>query len=87
MFNADTSHIEIPNFWQEHFQEGENKIVCGMYGVCLNGDGKNFEYLIADNYNPCDEVPEGYVTMFIPAGTWAIFPCNPRDLQVVNTKI
>ena len=87
MFNADTSHIEIPNFWQEHFQEGENKIVCGMYGVCLNGDGKDFEYLIADNYNPCDEVPEGYVTMFIPAGIWAIFPCNPGDLQVVNTKI
>lgn len=87
MFNADTSHIEIPNFWQEHFQEGENKIVCGMYGVCLNGDGKDFEYLIADNYNPCDEVPEGYATTFIPAGTWAIFPCNPRDLQTVNTKI
>ncbi|MGN1089934.1 MAG: helix-turn-helix domain-containing protein [Huintestinicola sp.] len=87
MFNADTSHIEIPNFWQEHFLDDENKIVCGMYGVCLNGDGKDFEYLIADNYIPWKEVPEGYVTKAFPAGTWAVFPCNPRDMQIVNTKI
>lgn len=87
MFNADTSNTEIPEFWQEHFREGENRKVCGLYGVCLNGEGKDFEYLIADNYNPCDEVPEGYVTKAFPARTWAVFPCNPRDLQIVNTKI
>lgn len=90
MFNSDTSYEEIPKFWTEHMQSGESKVVCGMYGICLDGDGKNFEYLIADNYLPRSEVPEGYVTKVIPAGTWAVFPCRgalPKALQDVNTKI
>lgn len=90
MFNSDTSYEEIPKFWTEHMQSEESKVVCGMYGICLDGDGKNFEYLIADNYLPRSEVPEGYVTKVIPAGTWAVFPCTgalPKALQDVNTKI
>ena len=89
-FQAETSYAEIPKFWQEHMQSGENNIVCGMYGVCLDGDSKNFEYLIADNYLPWNKIPEGYVTRVLPAGTWAVFPCRgalPKALQDVNTKI
>lgn len=89
-FNAETSYTEIPKFWQEHMASDEREKVCGMYGVCLDGDGKNFEYLIADNYIPQKEVPAGYVTKTIPAGKWAIFPCKgdlPRTLQDVNTMI
>lgn len=89
-FCSDTSYEEIPKFWQEHMSSGDNKIVCGMYGICLDGDGKNFDYLIADNYLPWNEIPEGYVTKVIPAGTWAVFPCRgalPKALQDVNTKI
>ena len=89
-FSADTSYSEIPKFWEEHMKSEESKIICGMYGVCLDGDGKHFEYLIADNYIPQKEVPAGYITKTIPAGTWAIFPCKgdlPRTLQDVNTMI
>lgn len=89
-FCSDTSYEEIPKFWQEHMSSGDNKIVYGMYGICLDGDGKNFDYLIADNYLPWNEIPEGYVTKVIPAGTWAVFPCRgalPKALQDVNTKI
>jgi len=89
-FNTDTSYDEIPKFWQEHMQSGENNIVCGMYGICIDSDGKNFDYMIADNYLPWNEVPEGYVTRVIPAGTWAVFPCRgplPKSLQDVNTRI
>lgn len=89
-FCSDTSYEEIPKFWQEHMNSSDNKIVCGMYGICLDGDGKNFDYLIADNYLPWNEIPEGYVTKVIPAGTWAVFPCRgalPKALQDVNTKI
>lgn len=89
-FNTDTSYVEIPKFWKEHFENGGGKIVCGMYGVCLDSDGKNFEYLIADNYIPWNEIPEGYITRTIPEGTWAVFPCRgalPHALQTVNTKI
>lgn len=87
IFNSDTCYEEIPKFWTEHMQSEESKVVCGMYGICLDGDGKNFEYLIADNYLPRSEVPEGYVTKVIPAGTWAVFPCRLKTLQDVNTKI
>lgn len=89
-FNGETSYEEIPKFWQEHMQSEDSKIVCGMFGVCLDGDGRNFEYLIADVYLPQNEIPEGYVTRVIPAGTWAVFPCRghlPKVLQNVNTKI
>lgn len=89
-FHTETAYDEIPMFWQEHMTSMENKTVCGMYGICMDIDGKNFDYLIADNYIPWNEVPEGYVTKVIPAGTWAIFPCHgalPKALQDVNTKI
>ncbi|MBE6902172.1 MAG: AraC family transcriptional regulator [Ruminococcaceae bacterium] len=89
-FNSETSYQEIPKFWQEHFSDGGGEIVKGMYGVCLDGDGKEFDYLIADNYLPWNETPEGYETRVIPAGTWAVFPCRgamPKALQDVNTKI
>lgn len=89
-FNTDTSYDEIPRFWQEHMKSGENQIVCGMYGICMDVDGKVFDYLIADNYVPWNEIPSGYITKVIPAGTWAIFPCHgalPKSLQDVNTKI
>jgi AraC family transcriptional regulator len=56
----------------------------------MDGDGKKFDYLIADNYLPWNEIPDGYETRVIPGGTWAVFPCRgalPKSLQDVNTKI
>lgn len=90
MFNTETSYQEIPEFWAEHYRNGGGEIICGMYGVCMDSDGKNFEYLIADDYRPWKEVPSGYITRVIPAGTWAVFPCRgalPKALQDVNTQI
>ena len=89
-FNVETSYDEIPKFWDEHVHSEEFNVVCGMYGICMDSDGKNFDYMIADNYIPWNEVPEGYETRVIPAGTWAVFPCRgalPKSLQDVNTKI
>lgn len=88
--NTETAYDEIPMFWQEHMKSGGNKVVCGMYGICMDNDGENFDYLIADNYIPWKEIPKGYETKVIPAGTWAVFPCHgplPKALQDVNTKI
>lgn len=87
--DSDTAYDAIPRFWQEHNQS-DNKLVCGMYGICMDSDGKKFDYLIADNYLPWNEIPEGYETRVIPAGTWAVFPCKgalPKSLQDVNTRI
>lgn len=89
-FNSETSYQKIPEFWQEHMKSENGKIICGRYGICMDSEGQNFEYLIADNYSPESEVPEGVEIRVIPAGTWAVFPCHgtlPKSLQDVNTRI
>lgn len=91
VFQADTSYQEIPKFWDEVMGR-ENCPVKGMYGVCLEPDEKEtqFAYVIADNYIPQLEIPEGCVVKVIPASTWAVFPCRgpmPEALQEVNTQI
>lgn len=89
-FSFNNSYKEIPEFWDEHMKSEDSKIVCGMYGICYDGNENGFEYLIADNYIPWNEIPDGYITKTIPEGMWAIFPCRgalPQALQEVNTKI
>ena len=89
-FNAETSYVEIPKFWSEHYATGGGEIIRGMFGVCIDGDGKEFDYLIADLYFPWNDVPDGCVTKRIPDGTWAVFPYEgecPEALQTVNTQI
>ena len=90
LFNIETSYEEIPEWWKEHYQTGGGKIVKGMFGACLDNDGKSFDYLIADLYFPWNNIPDGYITRIIPAGTWAVFPYKgkcPKALQDVNTQI
>lgn len=80
MFQYQNAHEEVPVFWKEHFASENGKNICGMYGI--NHDeamaGDVFEYMIADNYDPTKEVPEGFVTKVIPAYTWAVFPCKAQ---------
>ena len=91
-FPYEGAKESIPQFWQEHFQSGKGAVVCGWYGINIDLEmgQENFEYLIADPYNPQKEVPEGIEIRTIPAFEWAVFPCRgamPTALQDVNTKI
>lgn len=89
-FYPETAYEMIPKYWNEHFNSEDGKFVCGMYGIWADGDGTKFDYMIADNYLPWNEVSEGFETRVIPAGTWAVFPCRgrlPKSLQDVNTRI
>ncbi len=89
-FDIETSYSEIPKFWSEHYMTGGGEIIKGMFGACLDNDGKSFEYLIADMYFPWGDIPKGCITKVIPEGTWAVFPYHgecPKALQDVNTKI
>lgn len=92
VFPYENAKQEIPEFWKEHYRTGKGKSVCGMYGINIDAamGGDEFEYLIADNYNPSAEVPEGFVTRVIPAHNWAVFACKgamPDAMQEVNRKI
>lgn len=89
-FNGETSYVEIPKFWDEHYESGRGEIIKGMFGACVNCGAKEFDYLIADMYLPWADIPEGCVTETFPAGSWAVFPYHgkcPEALQTVNTQI
>lgn len=86
-FNTEDSYDKIPKFWDEHMADENSKIILGMYGLCIDSDGKNFDYYIADEYISGGDVPEGYETRTLPAGTWAVFPCTLGTLQDTNTKM
>ena len=86
-FNTETSYQEIPKFWQEWLAQGETRPVMGMYGVCIDMDGKDFDYYIADDYCPWRPLPQDCETRVIPAGAWAVFPTTLATLQDTNTKI
>ncbi|MDO5559905.1 MAG: AraC family transcriptional regulator [Oscillospiraceae bacterium] len=91
-FSYETAQTEVPKFWQDYCKAGKNSVVCGEYGINIDetmGRDK-FEYMIADNYIPQKDIPEGFVTRVIPAHTWAVFPCKgamPNAIQDVQGKI
>ncbi len=87
VFDAEDSYDKIPKFWDEHWEDGGSKIVSGMYGLCVDFDGRYFDYYIADDYMSGKEVPDGYEIRTLPAGIWAIFPCTSDTLQDTNTKM
>ncbi len=87
-FNSETSYKEIPKFWGEW--ASDMKGLKGMFGVCSDMDGTNFDYWIADLYIPWEEYPQECSTYQIPGGLWALFKCVgplPGSMQSVNTKI
>ena len=84
-FHNETSYQEIPAWWDEMLQKGMP--IDGEFGVCIDADGCEFDYLIADRYQPGDAIPEGCVTREIPGGMWAVFPCTLATLQNVNTQM
>lgn len=95
VFSTETGYQEIPKFWDEIMrncrQEAEDSgsDTFGMYGVCMQTEGDNFDYYIAGDYKG-NIVGQGYQVVEIPAYTWAKFRCVgplPGALQHVNTKI
>jgi len=92
VFKYDEAETEVPKLWEEYSKTGKSDIVCSVYGVNIDESmsGNEFEYLIADNYNPIKEIAEGFVTRIIPKHTWAVFACigaMPQSIQDINKKI
>ena len=87
-FHSDTSYQEIPKYWDEWMKD--KKGLMGVFGICMNQNGKDFDYWIADLYTPWEDIPEGCETCQIPGSLWAQFLCKgplPDSLQTVNTQI
>ena len=84
-FHNETSYQEIPAWWDEMLQKGMP--LDGVFGVCIDADGCEFDYIIADPYEAGQDVPEGCITRTIPGGMWAVFPCTLATLQATNTRM
>lgn len=90
----DNVKVEIPKVWAEFNQSQKNLHINSMYGISIDKDmdGNEFEYLIADNYNPLEEIPDGFVTLVIPEYTWAVFVCKgafveSNSMQNIHKRI
>ncbi len=91
-FKYESARTLIPEFWAEHYQSGKGNVVCGTYGISIDErmQGDEFEYLIADDYKPEAQIPQGFVTKLIPEHTWAVFSCKgamPEAMHDVQSKI
>lgn len=84
-FSSDTSYQEIPAWWTALM--AQQPAVMGQFGVCIDSDGKDFDYMIADLYQPWRDVPADCVTHVLPGGLWAVFPCTLGTLQETNTRM
>ena len=87
-FDAETSYTEVPKFWGEWFSDRRG--IKGMFGLCMDMDGKSLDYMIADLYLPWEDIPKDCCTHQIPGGLWAIFKCEgalPESMQRVNRQI
>lgn len=87
-FHPETSYQQIPEYWTEMFSQPDFPLM-GVYGICIDNNGPDgeFDYWIADNYIPWQEIPAGCKYMVIPGGTWAVFPCKLKTLQDTNAKM
>lgn len=92
VFTYEEAVTEIPKLWEEFYQSEKDNDICSRYGVSIDQGmgGNEFEYLIADNYNPINEISGEYTTKVIPKHTWAVFACkgsNPHSIQDIQKKI
>ena len=87
-FHPETSYQQIPEYWTEMFSHPDFPLM-GVYGICIDDNGADgeFDYWIADNYIPWQEIPVGCKSLVIPGGTWAVFPCKLKTLQDTNTQM
>ncbi len=76
-FSAENCTAAIPEFWTWFRENGYQKIICGMFGICHqpSADGKSFSYSIASPYDGKSPVSDGFEVLTIPAHTWAVFKC------------
>lgn len=91
-FSYEEGPTKVPAFWQEHFAAGGAETVRGLYGINIDAEmkGDQFDYLIADPYDPAVAIPDGFTTRTIAAHTWAVFPCRGKmaeAMQAVNKQI
>ena len=73
----DSCPNEVPDFWDEYFSNGLEKIVSPDMGVCgeTDHDTGDFWYGIGAMKEKMENIPDGFTEWNIPANTWAVFKC------------
>jgi len=92
VFPYDEAETGVHQMWKEYYESGKSNIVSSTYGISIDDqmEGNEFEYLIGDNYQPEEQIAEGFVTRVIPKSVWVVFAskgANPQSIQEVHGKI
>ena len=92
VFQYDEAETGVHQMWKEYYESGKSNIVSSTYGISIDDqmEGNEFEYLIGDNYQPEEQIAEGFVTRVIPKSVWVVFAskgANPQSIQEVHGKI
>jgi len=94
VFPYDIDVWEINRFWQEVNGTIEGRSIAQNYGVNIDipkeGASTEFEYLVAELYDPEKDYLDGLEKRIIPAMDWVVFPCvgpEPETLMRVNQQI
>ena len=92
VFNAETSEVEIPKFWDEYYANEEYRKIPGYLGVCAQEKtgGDEFKYGIGCKATDIDGIPEGFEVIHIPEYDWAVFKCvgpSPKAIQEMRERI
>ncbi|MCE5287287.1 MAG: AraC family transcriptional regulator [Pelosinus sp.] len=88
---------QVPAFWQDCMNDGSYEWICekagelGVFGVSKDFDKykDEFNYMIAVE-NITEDLPEGYISVQIPAAMWAVFEsigALPQAAQELTRRI
>jgi AraC family transcriptional regulator len=83
---------EIPQLWEKFMPRvGEIKGRANRYGfgVMDNYDEKigEFDYLAAVEVEEASDIPQGMESWQVPEQTYAVFPCNLKDIKEAFQQI
>lgn len=72
-FYVETSKTEIPKWWKEYMRAGEERAICGEFGICMDlKEEKEFElpnckeYRMSGDYYIEKYTPDDYCELWLP---------------------
>lgn len=89
-FSYETANEEIPIFRREFYTENKFPNLKGSFGINVDVEKGNFEYIIADRIDCNTRIENALIRKTVPSLTWAVFPCIgaiPHSLQNILKRV
>lgn len=89
VFPYDVNGWDINNFWQSFANSDDGKYISKDYGFNWDISSHNkkleFEYWVAEEYDPTKYYPDYFKKKTIPSLNWIVFPCvGPSPYALID---